>query len=391
MQYDFDEIINRVGTDAIKYDRVKETCGSDDVIPMWVADMEFRTPQFIFDTIQKRMQQGILGYTAINQPYYDAICRWNKEQYGVEVERKNISYVPGVVCGIFLAVNALTEKGDRILIQEPVYHPFKFVPETSGRVIVQSPLRRTETSFEMDFDRLRQDIKGCRMMILCNPHNPAGICWSREDLQQVASICAEEGVTVVSDEIHCDMLLGGRRHIPFASVSEEAKRISITLQAPTKTFNLPGIVASHAIVYDDELRAKYFGFIEGSDMDLGNVFAFDCVQACYSPEGLEWKQQMLDYVQGNIDLLDKRLQKECPRVKAIRPEASFLVFLDCRELGFGSQKELEEFFAQKAKLGLNSGEMFGPGGVGYMRMNMGCARSVINQAIDQLVAACASI
>ena len=277
---------------------------------------------------------------------------------------------------------------DSILIQDPVYHPFSFVPETCKRKVVASPLQRTDTAFSMDFDRLRHDIKGCKLMILCNPHNPGGICWTKEDLQQVAHICAEEGVTVVSDEIHCDMLFHGRRHIPFASVSEEARRISITLQAPTKTFNLPGIVASHAIVYDKKLREQYFNYIWGTDQDLGNVFACDCVMACYSDEGRKWKQQMLDYVQGNIDLVTKRFAEECPQIHPIVPQASFLIFLDCKALGFKTQGELEHFFAFDAKIGMNSGAIFGKGGLGFMRMNVGCPRSVVNEAINRIVAAC---
>lgn len=387
MKYDFDEIVPREGTDAIKLDRAKDTCGSADLLPMWVADMDFRTPPFVMKALEKRMAQNILGYTCQNPPYYEAICRWNKEQYGVDITREMICYVPGVVTGIFLAVQALTEKGDRVLIQEPVYHPFTQVPETCGRQVVQSSLRRTETSFAMDFDRLRADIKGCKLMILCNPHNPVGICWEKEDLQKVAEICAEEGVFVVSDEIHCDMLFGGRRHVPFASVSETARRISITLQAPTKSFNMPGIVASHAIIYDEQLRSRYFNYIWGTDMDLGNVFACDCVMACYSDEGREWKQQMLDYVQGNIDLVRERLAAECPQIVPIMPQASFLVFLDCSGLGFKTQGELDQFFAMEAKVGMNSGAMFGKGGTGFMRLNVGCPRATVDEAIDRIVAA----
>lgn len=384
---DFDEIVPREGTDAIKIDRVKDYCGSDDLIPMWVADMDFRTPPFVINAIRKRLEQGILGYTCQNPPYYESIRRWNKEQHGMDVTREMICYIPGVVSGIYLAVQAFTEKGDSILIQEPVYHPFRFVPETCGRKVVQSSLRRTDMSFEMDFDALRRDIKGCKLMVLCNPHNPGGICWKKEDLQQVAKICAEEGVIVVSDEIHCDMVFRGKKHIPFASVSDEARRGSITLQAPTKTFNMPGIVASQAIVYDEKLRERYFNYIWGTDQDLGNVFACDCVMACYSDEGRKWKEQMLDYVQAGINLVVERFAKECPMIRPIVPDASFLVFLDCTRLGFTSQEELEHFFAFEAKVGMNSGAMFGSGGTGFMRMNVGSPHSIVNEAIDRIISA----
>ena len=387
MKYDFSEIVPRLGTDCMKYDKVDWCCGRKDVIPMWVADMDFRTPPFVLEAMQRRLQQGIIGYTCSHDAYWNNICQWNLEQFGMDLKREEVTYIPGVVCGIYLCVQCFTNEGDKILIQEPVYHPFRIVPEHSGRQIVFNSLVRTQDCFTMDMDSLRRDIKGCKMMILCNPHNPAGICWTREQLQEVAHICAEEGVLVVSDEIHCDMLLEGRRHIPFASVSDEARQNSITLQAPSKTFNMPGIVVSQAIVYEPKKRRKFFTYIEGNDFDLGNVFAYDCAAACYSPQGLEWKTQMLDYVQGNIDLLCERLQKECPQIVPIRPQASFLVFLDCRGLGYKTQEELDDFFANKARVGLNSGAMFGPGGKGYMRMNVGCPRSVVNQAIDQIVAA----
>ena len=382
----FDEIVPREGTDSYKLKYLEEVCGRTDVIPMWVADMDFRTPPFVMNAIQRRLQQGILGYTCTHEAYFNSICQWNRQEYGIDVTPEMVSYVPGVVSGIFLSLLRFTEKGDKILIQEPVYHPFHLVPEANDRKVVMSPLRRNTDSFEMDFDQLRRDIKGCKMMILCNPHNPAGICWTRETLQEVARICAGEGGLVVSDEIHCDMLFKGRRHIPFASVSEEARMNSITLQAPTKTFNLPGIVSAHAIVYNPDLRRRLFSFIEGSDQDLGNVLCYDCTAACYSEEGREWRNAMIEYVDGNIDLLISRMAAECPQIVPIRPEASFLVFLDCTKMLL-KQSDLIRFFADEAHVCFNSGHIFGPGGVGYMRMNVACPRSVVSQAIDQIAAA----
>ena len=386
MSYNFDEIIPREHTDSYKYEALQELCGRTDVLPMWVADMDFRTPPFVTRAIARRLEQGILGYTCGMPSYKECICRWIKRQHNWDITPDMVSYVPGVVSGIFLALQAFTEKGDKVLIQQPVYHPFRLVSEATGRRVIQNELRRTVDSFEMDFDALERDIRGCRMMILCNPHNPAGICWSGETLQRVADICAKAGTLVVSDEIHCDMALPGYRHTPFATVSEAARDISITLQAPSKTFNMPGIVCSHAIVLNDGLRKRFFEYIEGTDQDLGNVFAYDCARACYTDEGDAWRRQMLDYVQGNIDYLDKQLRKLCPKIRMIRPEASFLVFLDCRELGL-PQPQLEDFFINEARLALNSGTMFGSLGEGYMRLNVGCPRSVVEQATRQLAAA----
>ncbi len=381
MKYNFDEIIDRKNTDAYKYDNIDKEYADADVLPMWVADMDFKTPPFVIKTIENRLRQQILGYTCPSDAYYQSIVNWCDSHYGWKINKTDINYVPGVVCGIYLAMQAFTEKGDKILIQEPVYHPFRIVPEGNERTIVFNHLERTETSVEMNLDSLRKDIKGCKMMILCNPHNPFGKCWDIETLREVAHICYEEGVVVVSDEIHCDMVLGGRRHIPFATVSDEARSITITLQAPTKTFNLPGIVCAHAVVVDSKLRRKYFNYIERSDMALGNVFAFDCAKACYSGEGDDWRKQMLEYVEGNIDCLTDGLAQITDKIKVIRPEASFLVFLDCRGLGFGTQSEYIKFFTEKCHLYLNQGEMFGPGGHGYMRINLGCPRDIVRKAL----------
>ena len=381
MEYNFDEIIERKGTDTYKYAHIQKVCGREDVLPMWIADMDFKTPPFVMRAIENRLKQQILGYTCPPESYYESIVNWCRSHFDWEIKTSDINYVSGVVCGIYLAIQAFTEKGDKILIQEPVYHPFRIVPEGSERVIVWNHLVRTETSVAMDLEALRRDIKGCKMMILCNPHNPAGKCWDIETLREVAHICREEGVVVVSDEIHCDMVLSGRRHVPFATVSDEARSIAITLQAPTKTYNMPGIVCAHAIVPDSKLRKRYFGYIHNSDMDLGNIFAFDCAKACYSEEGDEWRRQMLAYVEGNIDLLTEGLAHITNKIKVIRPEASFLVFLDCRGLGFTSQEECTRFFADKCHLCLNPGEMFGPGGRCYMRINLGCPRETVRKAL----------
>lgn len=381
MKYNFDEVIERKGTDAYKYVNFKKICDRDDVLPMWVADMDFKTPPFVINAIENKIRQQILGYTCPSDGYYQSIVNWCDSHFDWKINKTDINYIPGVVCGIYLAMQAFTQKGDKVLIQDPVYHPFRIVPEGNERTIVWNHLERTEKSVTMNLDSLRNDIKGCKMMILCNPHNPAGKCWDIETLREVAHICYEEGVVVVSDEIHCDMVLGGRRHIPFATVSDEARKITITLQAPTKTYNLPGVVCAHAIVPDDDLRRKYFSYIKASDMDLGNVFAFDCAKACYSEEGDEWRKQMLEYVEGNIDFLEEGISRLTDKIKMIRPEASFLVFLDCRGLGYKTQKECTKFFTDKCHLCLNPGEIFGPGGRGYMRINLGCPRETVKKAL----------
>lgn len=388
MEYDFDERIERKNTDSFKYDRMVESCGGNDCsLPMWVADMDFPTPPFVLNAIEKRMSQRVLGYTCSSDEYHSAIAAWCDRQYCWKVRPEHVNYIPGVVAGIYLATQCFTEKGDRILIQDPVYHPFGIVPEANGRVIVRNSLIRTGRGFDMDLDSLRRDIRGCRMMILCNPHNPGGMRWSRETLEQVAEICHENGVVVVSDEIHCDMILDGARHVPFASVSEKAREIAITLQAPSKTFNMPGIVCAHTIVPDDSLRSRFFDYIHASDMDLGNVFTYDCAIACYSDEGDVWRRSMLEYVNGNIDLLESGLAPFSDRIRVIRPQASFLVFLDCRGLGFENPDDYLHFFSDRCGVCMNPGNMFGKGGYGYMRMNVGCPRSTVLEAVRRMSSA----
>lgn len=387
MTYNFDETIDRSASNASKWAKMEQIWGRKDLLPLWVADMDFRTPPFIINTLRQRLDHEVLGYTCPHEGYYQSIIDWNNEQYGLSVKREEVMYVPGVVAGIYQIMQALTEKGDRILIQSPVYHPFTLVPEASERIIVRSPLRWNKDTFEMDLEDLEERICGCKLMILCNPHNPGGIVWTADSLRRVADICAKHNVTVIADEIHCDMVLGGHRHIPFASVNDTARRISITLQSPTKTFNMPGIVAAHALVFDETLRRRYFSYAEQSDFDLGNVFAFLAVEAAYT-QGKEWKSQMLDYVQDNIDYVDEFLRTRLPAIGMIRPQASFLVFLDCRGLNFGTQTELERFFAEKAGLALNSGTLFGEEGKGFMRLNVGCPRRTLEQALKQLQTAC---
>lgn len=390
MEYNFDEIIERRGTDAYKLDRLDTIGATSDVLPMWVADMDFATPPFVIDTLMARVRQGVLGYTCTPDKYLQSIVAWCQSHYAWTISKEHINYVPGVVCGIYLAVQTFTEKGDKILIQDPVYHPFRIVPEGSGRQVVWNhliPPTASGDTFRVDLEQLSRDLDGVKMMILCNPHNPAGICWDRETLQAIAHMCAEKGVIVVSDEIHCDMILGNRQHIPFASVSDEAQRIAITLQAPSKTFNMPGVVCAHAIVPDDKLRAQFFQYIWNSDMDLGNVFCYDAAAACYSEQGDEWRRQMLNYVEGNLQYLTDGLAAITDKIKVLRPQASFLAFLDCRGMGYETQEELTHFFVHDCKLALNPGEMFGPGGKGFMRVNLGSPRSVIEQAVEQIAKA----
>lgn len=385
MKFDFDEIIDRRHTDAVKYDGMREMWGRTDLIPLWVADMDFATAPFITEAIKKRCENPVLGYTCKPDSYYQAIIRWNKQRYGLEVEKEMIGFVPGIVPGIGMAMNAFTEKGDKVMIQPPVYHPFRWLTERNGRTLVLNPLKWEDGMYRMDLDAFRQQIKGCKLFILCNPHNPGGVVWKEEELKAVAEICYEEGVLVFSDEIHADLTLPPRTHRPFALVSEKARMNCVTFMSPSKAFNMPGLAASHVLIFNSKLRRKFRQYMDACELDLGHVFAFLAVEAAYS-HGTEWLDQCLAYIQGNIDYVDTLLKVHAPKIKVVRPQASYLVWLDCRELGM-TQAQLNDFFVEKAHLALNDGAMFGEEGVGFMRLNIASPRSVIEQAMKQLAMA----
>lgn len=385
MKYNFDKIVDRTTSDAVKIEEMQAIWGRKDLIPLWVADMDFETAPFITEAIVKRCQNGILGYTYKSDAYYNAVISWVKTRYGMDVEKQMINFVPGIVPGIGMAMNALTKKGDKVMIQPPVYHPFRLVTERNGREVVYNPLIMKDGMYRMDLDALKRDIKGCRLFILCNPHNPGGVVWNKEELETVADICYREGVMVFSDEIHADLTLPPFKHTPFAMISERAKMNSVTFMSPSKAFNMPGLSASHVIIYNEEIRRRFKDFMEACELDLGHVFAFTAVTAAYS-HGTQWLEECISYIQGNIDYLDDFTKKSTPKIKVVRPEASYLVWLDCRQMQL-SQDELNRFFADEAGLALNDGEMFGKEGVGFMRLNAGSPRAIIEKAMAQLKSA----
>ena len=382
MKYNFDEVIDRGGTAAIKWEGLQELWGRTDLIPLWVADMDFATAPFVTEAIKKRCEHPVLGYTSKPDSYYQAIINWNKVRYGLEVEKEMIHFVPGIVPGLGMALNTFTQKGDKVMIQPPVYGPFHWLNTRGDRTLVTNPLKLVDGMYRMDMEAFRRDVKGCKVFILCNPHNPGGVVWTEEELKEVAEICYEEGVLVFSDEIHADLTLPPQKHRPFAMVSEKARMNSVTFMSPSKAFNMPGLTASHALVFNSKLRRKFHAYLESCELDLGHVFAFLAVESAYS-HGTEWLDQCLAYIQGNIDYVDEFTKQNTPKIKVIRPQASFLVWLDCREMGL-SQDALNDFFIDKAHLALNNGVAFGEEGEGFMRLNVASPRSVLEQAMKQL-------
>lgn len=394
MKYNFDEIIDRNYTGAIKVDFVPDLWGRNDLIPLWVADMDFATAPFVVEAIKKRCEHPILGYTHKCDSWFDAIIRWQQMRYGWRVERDWLNFVPGIVPGLGHCLQAFTKTGDKIMIQTPVYHPYILVPQNSGREVVMSDLivpsnealrgldGAGEANFDIDWARFERDVEGCKLFFLCHPHNPGGRVWTRDELCRMADICFRHHVIVVSDEIHADLTFAPHRHIPFASVSETAAMNSITLASPSKAFNMPGLTSSYSIIPNPAIAATFNRWLDSGELNLGHLFAYETVVEAYS-HGTEWLEQCLAYIEGNIDFVSQTLRADMPLIGMIRPQASYLIFLDCRGLRL-SVEELNRFFADEARLALNDGAMFGKPGEGFMRLNVASPRSVIVRAMQQL-------
>lgn len=388
--YDFDKIIDRRGTGALKTDVLEERYGNADLLPLWVADMDFETPQFITEALRERLAHSLFGYTVEPEDYRPAIADWIASHHGWHIRHEWLSYIPGVVKGIGMAINVFVKPDEKVIIQPPVYHPFRITTEGNGREVVANPLRETgDGSYAMDFEQLEAvaDEK-CRMLILANPHNPAGVVWDRKTLERLADFCHRRGIIVVSDEIHCDLALWGNKHIPFATVSPEAAACSITFGAPSKTFNIAGIVSSYAIVPDNVLRSRFFGWLEANELNEAPMFAPIATVAAFR-KGEDWRREMLHYIEGNVDFVMDFCARRLPGIRPWRPQASFLVWLDCRGLGL-DHDGLVRLFVDKAHLALNDGAMFGKGGEGFMRLNVASPRKVLCHALERLEAALAA-
>jgi len=386
-KYNFDEVIDRRNTGAIKLERCKTLFGTEDVLPLWVADMDFRTPDFILDAIRERLEHPILGYTMSPKNFYPLTIKWITDHHNWDVKREWVGFLPGIVPGLAFAVQSLTNVGDEIIVQSPVYYPFFHVIENNNRVLVNNQLKEVDGRFVMDLEDLEKKFTSkTKLFILCNPHNPGGRVWTKEELQQFAAVCEKHNVTIISDEIHADMVLQENiRHTPLATVSEWAEQHTVTFMAPTKVFNMPGLISSAYIIPNKELHEKFAAFLEASEMNAGNIFAYIGAVAAYE-QGEEWRLQMLDYVKGNIEFVADFLKNNVPQVKPMIPEASFLVWLDCEDLGMETD-ELHKFFSHKAGLGLNKGTIFGPGGEYHLRLNVACPRSILEKGMKQLYTA----
>lgn len=381
--YNFDEIIDRNGTNCLKVDALQERYGSSDLIPLWVADMDFKAPPAVIDAIIKRAQHGIFGYTRPSQEYHDSIRNWLDKHHDWQIKQEWTSFIPGIVKGIGFVVSCFTDRNDKIIIQPPVYHPFRIIPTLQHREVIDNELILKENRYYMDLEGLKKKIAlGAKFLILCNPHNPGGRVWTKQELIDLAEICYDNNVLVISDEIHADLAHKGHKHIPFATVSDKAAMNSITFMAPSKTFNIAGIVSSFSVIPNQKIRDKFHAYLESFELEEGYIFAYTATQAAYQ-HGEEWLVQAKEYIWGNIQFVDNYLKENIPQIKAMIPDASYLIWLDCRNLNL-SQPQLEDLFVNKAKLALNTGTMFGKGGEGFMRLNVGSPRSILAKALAQL-------
>lgn len=389
--YDFDKIVDRTGSGDLKHEVLAERYGRADLLPLWVADMDFETPEFITDALRRRLEHSLFGYTVEPKDYWPTVQKWIKDHHGWDVKREWLSYIPGIVKGIGMVINVFTKPDEKVIIQPPVYHPFRLTPEGNGREVVYNPLKEnSDDSYSMDFDNLEEVANDkCKVLILSNPHNPAGIVWDKDTLARLAEFCYDHNILVISDEIHCDMALWGNTHVPFATASDKAAQCSITFGAPSKTFNIAGIVSSYSIIPNDEIRNRFYTWLAANELNEAPMFSPIATIAAFK-NGEQWRKAMLHYVEQNIIFMEEYCKTHLPKIKPLRPEASFLVWLDCRALGL-NHEQLIDLFVNKAHLALNDGEMFGKGGAGFMRVNVGTPRAILTKALEQLTKAVAGI
>lgn len=387
-QYDFDEIIERRGTDCFKWDAPAKQYGRDDLLPMWVADMDFRSPDFVMEAIRKRCDHEVLGYTMPSEGYWKAVAKWLHRRYNISLcgdeERYNeLHFIPGIVAGIAYTLLCLTQPGDKVLVTTPVYPPFLNLPKESQRTLVCSQLMIKDGRFAIDFEDFERKVDGCKLFILSNPHNPAGTVWGKETLARIADICERHNVLVISDEIHADLTLPPHKHVSYSTVSAAAARHSITFMAPSKTFNIAGLGSSICYIANPELRKRFFGWLDGLGVAGGNIFAFTAAEAAFA-QGEEWLAQMLEYLKGNVQVLEDFLKSQMPKVKAVLPEASYLAWLDFSAYGL-EHTTLAEKFINEAKVIMNDGTTFGGDDYNYcFRLNLGCPKAMLLDCLMRL-------
>ena len=384
MEYDFSRPTDRRGTDSYKWDSAPET----DIIPLWVADMDFETFPDITEALQRRVAHGIFGYTRVPEAYYEAVCNWFGKHHGWHINREDIIYTSGVVPAVSAVIKALTLPGDQVIVQGPVYNCFFSSIRNNGCETVSNSLiyNKEELRYEIDFDDLERKLahERARLMLLCNPHNPGGRVWTRDELTRMAELCHKYGVRVVSDEIHCELTLYDNEYVPFGSLPDELSRGSITCCSPSKAFNTAGLQIANIVCRDAEVRNRIDRAININEVCDVNPFGVIALQAAYSDEGYEWLTQLRAYISSNYDLLRERFARELPKCKVMRMEGTYLAWIDCSELHISSD-EIEEMLMHENKVWVNAGSMYGTEGAAFIRINMACTSELLNEGITRIV------
>lgn len=384
MEYDFSRPTDRRGTDSYKWDSAPEA----DIIPLWVADMDFETFPGITEALQRRVAHGIFGYTRVPETYYEAVCRWFEKRHGWHINREDIIYTSGVVPAVSAVIKALTLPGDQVIVQGPVYNCFFSSIRNNGCEMVSNSLiyNKEELRYEIDFDDLERKLahERARLMLICNPHNPGGRVWTRDELTRVAELCRKYGVRVVSDEIHCELTLYDNEYVPFGSLPDELSRDSITCCSPSKAFNTAGLQIANIVCRDAEVRNRIDRAININEVCDVNPFGVIALQAAYSDEGYEWLTQLRAYISANYDLLRERFARELPKCKVMRMEGTYLAWIDCSELHIPSD-EIEEMLMHENKVWVNAGSMYGAEGAAFIRINMACTSELLNEGITRIV------
>lgn len=384
MEYDFSRPTDRRGTDSYKWDSAPEA----DIIPLWVADMDFETFPGITEALQRRVAHGIFGYTRVPEAYYEAVCHWFGKRHGWHINREDIIYTSGVVPAVSAVIKALTLPGDQVIVQGPVYNCFFSSIRNNGCEMVSNSLiyNKEELRYEIDFDDLERKLKHerARLMLICNPHNPGGRVWTRDELTRVAELCRKYGVRVVSDEIHCELTLYDNEYVPFGSLPDELSRDSITCCSPSKAFNTAGLQIANIVCRDAEVRNRIDRAININEVCDVNPFGVIALQAAYSDEGYEWLTQLRKYISANYDLLMERFARELPKCKVMRMEGTYLAWIDCSELHISSD-EIEEMLMHENKVWVNAGSMYGAEGAAFIRINMACTSELLNEGITRIV------
>lgn len=383
--YNFDEIVERRGTNCEKWDGLKELYGRDDLLPLWVADMDFSAPPAISSALEKRGEHNIYGYTYCGDEYYEAVIGWMSRRHNWDIKKEWIVFTPGVVPALSLAIKAFTKPGDKVIIQSPVYHPFYDVIGNNGRHIVNNPLIYKDGKYTMDYEDLEEKIDSrTRILLLCNPHNPVGRVWTKEELNKLGEICLKNDIIIISDEIHFDIVYKDYNHTVMANISPEIRENCIVCTAPSKTFNIAGLQMSNIIIPNDKLRNRYKTEFENSRISGPNIFGIEALIAAYN-NSEDWLDKLLVYLEGNRDYLINFVKERIPQIKVIKPEGTYLAWVDCSGLNM-DPAELRDFFVNKCRLALNAGEMFGKEGQTFQRFNIGCPQAILGEALIRIEA-----